>query len=75
MNREFIVVHGAYDGEPIIIFTDTISAVKKCMDTAADGSKYETTDIHTCISGCFNVKETTGEVLNKIFKKGDKNNG
>ena len=75
MNREFIVVHGVFDGEPIVIFTDTISAVKKSIDEAGDGSKYESTEIHTGLSGCFFVKETMGEVFNKIFKKGDKNNG
>lgn len=75
MNREFIVVHGAFDGEPIIIFTDTISAVKKCINKAEDGSEYEATDIHAGLYGCFLVKETADEVLNKIFKKGDKNNG
>ena len=68
MNREFIVVHGAYDGEPIVIFTDTISAVKKSIDTAADGSKYESTEIHTDLSGCFFVKETMSDVCSKIFR-------
>lgn len=68
MNREFIVVHGEFDGEPIIIFTDMISAVKKSINEAADGSKYEVTEIHTGHFGCLFVKETMGEVCNKIFK-------